>query len=73
MTVEQINNTTEKAQYLHHDQAGSTRLTTGSTGTVEGAYTYDPYGNTTGHIGTATTPLGYDSQYTSADTGQTLK
>jgi hypothetical protein len=41
--IEQINNTTEKAQYLHHDQAGSTRLITGSTGTVEGAYTYDAY------------------------------
>ncbi|MFI4990776.1 MAG: RHS repeat-associated core domain-containing protein, partial [Solirubrobacterales bacterium] len=55
--------------YLHHDQAGSTRLITGSTGTVEGAYTYDAYGNTTGHTGTATTPLGYDGQYTSTDTG----
>jgi RHS repeat-associated protein len=55
--------------YLHHDQAGSTRLLTGSTGTVEGAYTYDVYGNQTGHTGTATTPLGYDAQYTSSDTG----
>jgi RHS repeat-associated protein len=69
MTVEQINNTTEKVQYLHHDQAGSTRLITGSSGTVEGAYTYDAYGNTTGHTGTGTTPLGYDAQYTSTDTG----
>jgi RHS repeat-associated protein len=55
--------------YLHHDQAGSTRLITGSTGTVEGAYTYDAYGNTTGHTGTATTPFGYDGQYASTDTG----
>jgi RHS repeat-associated protein len=69
MLFEQINNTTEKVQYLHHDQAGSTRLITGSTGTVEGAYTYTPYGATEGHTGTATTPLGYDSQYTSSDTG----
>jgi hypothetical protein len=36
MSVEQINNTTEKVRYLHHDQAGSTRLITGSAGTVEG-------------------------------------
>jgi RHS repeat-associated protein len=69
MSFEQINNTTEKVQYLHHDQAGSTRLITGSTGTVEGSYTYGPYGETTGHTGTATTPLGYDAQYTSTDTG----
>jgi RHS repeat-associated protein len=69
LPIEQINNTTEKVQYLHHDQAGSTRLITGSAGTVEASYTYDAYGNTTGHTGTATTPLGYDGQYTSSDTG----
>lgn len=69
LPVEQINNSTGTVQYLHHDQAGSTRLITSSTGTVEGAYTYDAYGNTTGHTGTATTPLGYDAQYTNTDTG----
>jgi RHS repeat-associated protein len=69
MPVEQINNTTEKVTYLHHDQQGSTRLLTGSTGTVTGAYTYSPYGATEGHTGMATTPLGYDGQYTSSDTG----
>jgi RHS repeat-associated protein len=69
MIVEQINNSTGAVQYLHHDQQGSTRLITGSTGTVEGAYTYTPYGATEGHTGTATTPLGYDGQYTSQDTG----
>jgi hypothetical protein len=36
MTVEQINNTTGTATYLHHDQQGSTRLLTGSTGTATG-------------------------------------
>jgi RHS repeat-associated protein len=69
ITIEQINNTTGTVTYLHHDQAGSTRLLTGSTGKVEGSYTYGPYGETTGHTGTATTPLGYDAQYTSTDTG----
>lgn len=69
LPVEQINNTTGTVQYLHHDQAGSTRLITGSTGTVEGSYTYTPYGATEGHTGTATTPLGFDGQYTSTDTG----
>jgi RHS repeat-associated protein len=54
--------------YLHHDQQGSTRLLTGSTGTVTGKCTYGAYGAQTCE-GTATTPLGYDAQYTSSDTG----
>lgn len=54
--------------YLHHDQAGSTRLITGSTGTVEGKCSYSAYGTPTCE-GPATTPLGYDGQYTSSDTG----
>ena len=54
--------------YLHHDQQGSTRLLTGSTGTVTGKCTYGAYGASTCE-GTTTTPLGYDAQYTSSDTG----
>ncbi len=69
LPVEQINNSTGTVTYLHHDQAGSTRLITGSTGKVEGTFTYGPYGELTGSTGTATTPLGYDGQYTSSDTG----
>jgi RHS repeat-associated protein len=68
LPVEQINNSTGTTSYLHHDQAGSTRLLTGSAGTVEGKCTYGPYGTPTCE-GTATTPLGYDGQYTSSDTG----
>ncbi len=67
--IEQINNSTGAVLYLHHDQQGSTRLLTGSTGKTEATFTYDAYGNQTGHTGTATTPLGYDAQYTSTDTG----
>lgn len=67
-TVEQINSG-GTITYLHHDQAGSTRLITGSTGVKEASFTYDAYGNTTGTTGTAKTPLGYDGQYTSSDTG----
>ena len=67
LPIEQIN-TEGKAAYLHHDQAGSTRLITGSTGTVEGKCTYAAYGAPTCE-GTATTPLGYDGQYTNTDTG----
>jgi RHS repeat-associated protein len=54
--------------YLHHDQAGSTRLITGSTGAVTGKCTYGAYGPPTCE-GATTTPLGYDGQYTSSDTG----
>jgi len=59
----------EAPTYLHHDQQGSTRLLTNSSGETKGTYTYTPYGATEGHTGTATTPLGYDGQYTSSDTG----
>jgi RHS repeat-associated protein len=54
--------------YLHHDQAGSTRLLTGPTGTVTGKCTYSAYGTPTCE-GSTTTPVGYDAQYTSTDTG----
>ena len=54
--------------YLHHDQAGSTRLLTGSAGTITGKCTYSAYGTPTCG-GTTTIPLGYDGQYTSSDTG----
>ncbi len=66
--TEQISNE-GKILYLHHDQQGSTRLLTGSTGAVEGTFTYGGYGNLTGSTGTATTPLGYAGQYTEANTG----
>jgi RHS repeat-associated protein len=68
LPVEQIS-TGGTVLYLHHDQQGSTRLLTGSTGKSEATMTFDPYGNTTGTTGTATTPLGYGGQYTSTDTG----
>jgi RHS repeat-associated protein len=54
---------------LHHDQLGSTRLLTDRDGAVAGTYTYDPYGNTTGHTGHATTNLRYTGEYTDAETG----
>lgn len=68
LPIEQINNSTSAVTYLHHDQAGSTRLLTGSTGTVTGKCTYSAYGTPTCE-GTVTTPLGWDAQYTSTDTG----
>ena len=56
--------------YLHHDQLGSTRLLTNTEGKTETAYTYNPYGTLNAKTGgTATTPLQYNAQYTSTDTG----
>ena len=68
LPIEQINGEGE-VQYLHHDQSGSTRLITGSEGANEGAFTYNAYGKPIGSSGSAETPLGYDGQYTNADTG----
>ena len=53
--------------YLHHDQQGSTRLLTSTSGNTETAYTYNPYGTLNATTGTATTLLRYDGQYTSTD------
>jgi RHS repeat-associated protein len=69
LPVQQINNNTGAVLYLHHDQQGSTRLLSGPTGKTEATFTYDAYGNKIGSTGTSTTALGYDGQYTSADTG----
>lgn len=68
LPVEQIDSE-GKVLFLHHDQQGSTRMLTGTSGTVEATMSFDPYGNTTGSTGTATTTLGYDGQYTNSDTG----
>jgi RHS repeat-associated protein len=67
LPVEQISSG-GTVSYLHHDQQGSTRLLTGTTGTVTGKCTYSAYGTPTCE-GATTTPLGYDGQYTSSDTG----
>lgn len=65
-TIEQING--ETPTYLHHDQQGSVRLLTGSAGTTTGSITFNAYGSKVESTGT-TSPLGYDGQDTSSDTG----
>jgi RHS repeat-associated protein len=54
--------------YLHHDQLGSTRLLTSTTGTVTGTATYTPYGTPEATTGTLTS-FGYTGQYTDPETG----
>jgi RHS repeat-associated protein len=65
--IEQINSS-GTVTYLHHDQQGSIRLMTGTSGTVTGKCTYSPYGAATCE-GSTTSPFGYDGQFTNPDTG----
>ena len=53
----------------HHDQLGSTRLLTDSSGNIANTYTYDPYGNTTASTGTVNNPLRYAAAYTDPESG----
>jgi RHS repeat-associated protein len=55
--------------YFHQDQLGSTRLLTDSAGAVAGTYTYDAYGTTTAHTGTASTALQYEGEYIDSEIG----
>jgi RHS repeat-associated protein len=68
LPIEQISST-GTTLYLHHDQQGSTRLLTSSSGKSEAAFTYNPYGTLNASTGTASTPLRYDGQYTNTDSG----
>ncbi|MEE4546294.1 RHS repeat-associated core domain-containing protein [Streptomyces sp. V4-01] len=65
--VEQIG--ASATQWYFHDQLGSTRALTDSTGAVTGSYAYTPYGTVASHTGTAATPLEYAGEYTDAESG----
>lgn len=66
--IEQIKSGTVNT-YLMSDQLNSTILLTGTAGTITGTWTYDAYGNTTGHTGSGSTPLLYDGQYQDSESG----
>jgi len=55
--------------YYHHDQLGSTRALTNSSGAVVASYTYDPYGNLKAQTGTVDTPLRWNGQYQDSESG----
>lgn len=55
--------------YYHHDNIGSTRMLTNSTGAVTATFSYSAFGRPLGTTGTAKTPFGYAGQYTDAETG----
>ncbi|MFF7980191.1 RHS repeat-associated core domain-containing protein [Streptomyces sp. NPDC007901] len=67
MPVEQIGS--GDTQWYFHDQLGSTRALTDSSGAVDCTYDYTQYGAVLGHTGTASTPLQYTGQYTDAESG----
>ena len=67
LPIEQTDGTTTR--YLHHDQLGSTRLITNTTGDTIANINYDPYGQPTTNLAPAQTHLGYTSQYTDPESG----
>lgn len=67
LPLEQIKGTT--VLYYVHDQLGSTRILTNSSGSVAATYTYDPYGTLEGSTGSATNPFGFAGAYTDTESG----
>jgi RHS repeat-associated protein len=57
------------AYWYHHDQLGSTRALTDSSGTPQATYTYDSYGNVRASTGTIRNPLRFAGQYVDAESG----
>jgi len=55
--------TSGSATYLHHDQLGSIRVLTDSTGAINGTYRYGPNGAVWGRTGTNTSSMGFAGQY----------
>jgi RHS repeat-associated protein len=55
--------------FYHHDDIGSTRLLTSTTGSVTATYTYDPYGNVVRTTGTVDNPFQFTGQYRDPGTG----
>jgi RHS repeat-associated protein len=55
--------------YIQHDQQGSTRLLSDPEGQISSFYTYNPYGQTTGKSGAASSSLLYGGQYQDSETG----
>jgi len=61
LPLEQISGST--TLWYHHDQIGSTRLVTNSTGASQATYSYDPYGGLASSTGSITNPFRFGGQY----------
>jgi RHS repeat-associated protein len=66
LPLEQISSTGTALFYLH-DQLGSTRLLTNTSGAIQASYTYDAYGNLLGKTGSLTNPFGYAGRYADSE------
>lgn len=64
--LEQVGSTTS---FYLTDQLGSVRGITSTSGSVQGTFTYDAYGNLAGSSGAVTTPFGFAGQYRDSETG----
>ncbi len=67
LPLEQIN--ASAALWFHHDQLGSTRLVTDSSGATQATYAFDPYGNLAAITGTITNPMQFGGQYFDSESG----
>lgn len=67
LPLEQINGSA--VLWLHHDQLGSTRLITDSSGVGQAAYTFDAYGSMTAATGSVSTPFGFAGEYRDSESG----
>jgi len=59
----------ETLRWYHHDQLGSTRALTNSTGDTIATYAYTSYGQLSASTGTSTTPIGWTGEYKDSETG----
>ena len=65
-------NGVDTIRWYHHDQLGSTRMLTGSTGAVLNTFSYTPLGLPSAALSTTqTTPLGWAGEYRDTETGYT--
>jgi RHS repeat-associated protein len=67
LPLEQINGTT--VLYYHHDQLGSTRALTDTSGTTQATFSFTPYGIPANTSGIASTPFLFAGQYKDTETG----
>jgi RHS repeat-associated protein len=67
LPLEQISGTT--TNYFHHDQLGSTRVVTDSTGTAQATYNFDSFGNTLASTGSILNPFQFAGEYQDSESG----
>lgn len=67
LPVEQVSSST--TYWFHHDQLGSTRVLTDSTGTAQATYAFDPLGGIASTTGSISNPFRFDGEYLDSESG----